>query len=102
MTPKLGQNQMSELKETKKTKVISLYEETSKQNYVKIKGQNRKKHRKWKLFNYMNSPKTVVKPYPNLKNSPLGPQKVKNDPKSKSKSKVKIERSIENKFCSVI
>ena len=30
-------------------------------------------------------PKTVFEPYPNPKNSPLGPQKVKNDPKIKSK-----------------
>jgi len=30
-------------------------------------------------------PKTVVKPYPNPKNSPLGPQKIKNDPKIKQK-----------------
>ena len=29
-------------------------------------------------------------------NSQLGPQKVKNDPKIKSRSKVKIERNIEN------
>ena len=36
-------------------------------------------------------PKTVVEPYPNPKNSPLGTQKVKNDSKIKSKSKVRIE-----------
>ena len=42
-------------------------------------------------------PKTDVKPYPNPKNSPLGPQKVKSDPKIKSKSKVRIEGTIENK-----
>ena len=30
------------------------------------------------------------------KNSPLGPQKVKNYPKINSKSKVRVERSIEN------
>ena len=29
--------------------------------------------------------------------SPLGPQQVKNDPKIKSKSKVRIEENIENK-----
>ena len=34
------------------------------------------------------------------KNRPLGPQKVKNDPKIKSKSKVRIEGTIENKSCS--
>ena len=30
-------------------------------------------------------PKTEFEPFPNLKNSPLGPQKLKNDPKIKSK-----------------
>ena len=58
MAPKLSQNQMSVLKETKKMKV---------------------------------DPETIVEPYPNPKNSPLGPQKVKNDPNIKSKSNVRIE-----------
>ena len=31
MTPKLSQNQMSELEETKKMKVVQLHNETSKQ-----------------------------------------------------------------------
>ena len=34
------------------------------------------------------------------KNSPLGPQKVKNDPKIKTKIKVKKEGTIENKSVS--
>ena len=38
-----------------------------------------------------------MEPPPNPKNSPLGPQKVKNDPKIKLKSKVRIEETIENK-----
>ena len=33
-------------------------------------------------------------------NSQLGPQKVKNDPKIKSKSNVRIEGNIENESCS--
>ena len=45
-------------------------------------------------------PKTVVVPYSNPKVRPLGPKKVKNDPKIKSKSKVWIERNIENESCS--
>ena len=45
-------------------------------------------------------PKTVFEPYPNLKNSPLGPQKYKNDPKIKSKSNVRMEGNIENDCCS--
>ena len=36
-------------------------------------------------------------PFPNPNNSLLGPQKVKNDPKIKSKSRVSIEGTIENK-----
>ena len=55
-----------------KTKVLSLYEETPKQ----------------------------FEPYPYPKNGPSGPQKAQNDPKIKSKSKVKIEGTIENKSCS--
>ena len=51
MTPKLSQNEMSELKEN----------ENWSTTWV--------------------DPKTVVEPYPNPKNSPLGPQKVKNTPK---------------------
>ena len=45
-------------------------------------------------------PKTVFEPYPNPKNSPLGPQKVKKDPKIKSKSKVRIEGTVETETCS--
>ena len=42
------------------------------ENWVKIKCQNWRKHRKWKLFNYMSGPKKkVFDPYPNPKNSPL-------------------------------
>ena len=44
--------------------------------------------------------KTAFEPFPNPKNSPLGPQKVKNDPKNKSKSNVRIEGNIENESCS--
>ena len=45
-------------------------------------------------------PKTVFEPFPNPKNSPLGPQKVKNDPKIKSKVNARIERNKENESCS--
>ena len=45
-------------------------------------------------------PKTVFEPYPKPKNSPLGPQKVKNKPKIKSKSNIKIVGDIENLCCS--
>ena len=38
-------------------------------------------------------------PYSNPKNTPLGPQKFKNDPKIKSNSKVRIEGIIENGSC---
>ena len=42
-----------------------------------------------------------VEPYPDPKNSPFRPQKVKNDPKIKSKSKFIIGGTIENKNCSI-
>ena len=42
-------------------------------------------------------PKTVIEAYPNPKISPLGHQKVKNDPKIESKSKVGIEGIKEDK-----
>ena len=73
MTQKLSQNKMSELKKNKE-------DERCSTTYV--------------------DPKTVVEPYSNPKNSPLGPQKVKNDPKIKSKSNVKTEGNIENESCS--
>ena len=62
---------MSELKERKKIKVIQLHEQTPKHF--------------WTLL------------HPNI--SPLGPQKVKKDPKIKSKSNVKIEGNVENDSC---
>ena len=45
-------------------------------------------------------PKTVFEPFPNPKNSPLGPQKVKNDPKIKSKWNIRIEKNKEDESCS--
>ena len=42
----------------------------------------------------------MFEPFPNPKNNPLGPQKVKNDPKIKQKSNVRIERNKENESCS--
>ena len=64
---------MKEQKQSKthKTKVVSLYEETPKQ----------------------------LNPTPAPKNNPLWPQKVKNDPKIKSKSNVGAEGNIENERC---
>ena len=44
--------------------------------------------------------KTVFEAYPNPKNSPLGPQKFKKAPKTKLKSKVRIEGDIENEIYS--
>ena len=46
----------------------------------------------------MSKPQNSFEPYPNPKNSRFGPQKVKNDPKIKSKSKVRIEGTIEKKL----
>ena len=44
--------------------------------------------------------KTDLEHYTDPNNNPLGHQKVKNDPRIKSKSKVRIEENIENKRCS--
>ena len=49
---------------------------------------------------YEEIPKQILNPSPDPKNNPLGPEKVKNDPKFKSKSKVRIKEAIENKDCS--
>ena len=44
-----------------------------------------------KSYQYiLGEPKPVFEPYPNPKDRPLGLQKVKNDPKIKSKSNVRI------------
>ena len=63
------------------------------------KNKIRHKMPKAKLLVYMRR-KTVFEPYPNPKNSPLWPQKVKIDPNIKSKSKVRFRGTIENKSCS--
>ena len=47
-------------------------------------------------------PKTAFEPYPNPKNSPLGPQKAKNDPKIMSTTNVRIQGNVENKSYSAI
>ena len=44
----------------------------------------------------MSRPQNIFEPFHSAKNSLLGPKKVKNDPKSKSKSNVKIERNKED------
>ena len=63
---------MSDLKKSLKMKAIQLHELTPKQ--------------------FSNST-------PSKRNSPLGPQKVKKDPKIKSKSNVRMEGNIENISC---
>ena len=73
MTLKLSQNQKSEVTKTIERKIFT---------------------------NIWVDPKTVLEPYHDPKNSPLEPQKVKNDPKIKSKSDIRIEKYIENKSCS--
>ena len=49
----------------------------------------------------MCRPQNFFEPFPNPKNSPLGPQKVKNDPKTKSESNVRIEKKKEDESCSI-
>ena len=48
----------------------------------------------------MSRPQNIFELFPNPKNSPLGPKKVKNDPKIKSKSIIRMEGSKENKSLS--
>ena len=45
------------------------------------------------------TPKQLSNPTPTPK-KPIGPQKINNYPKIKLKSKVRIERNIENESCS--
>ena len=71
MTPKLSENQNLQLKKVKKIKVVQL------------------------------DPKTVFEHYPYPKNRPLGLQKVKKDPKIKSKSNIRIEGNIEKKVAAI-
>ena len=47
----------------------------------------------------MARPQNSFEPYPDPKNSPLGPWKVKNDPNFKQKSRVKINETLENNRC---
>ena len=47
----------------------------------------------------LGDPKIVFEPYPNPKNSPLGPQTVKNDPKIEPKLNVRVEGNKENESC---
>ena len=57
----------------------------------------------WFVGNYRVSPNFLVMLglvlWLGCDNSPLGHQKVKNDPKIKSKSNVRTEGNIENKSC---
>ena len=71
MTPNSNQNQISELSETLKMKVV-----------------------------HMSRPQNSNRTLPKPKNSSLGPQKVKNDAKIEQKSNVRIERNEENESCS--
>ena len=50
----------------------------------------------------MSRPQNGSQTFPQPQNSPLGPQKVKNDHKLESKSNVRIGGNIENECCSTI
>ena len=114
---------MSELKETKKMKVIQLHEPTPKQfsnptptqkiapqSPKKSKmtpklSQNQmselKKRRKRKLFNYMSRSKNRFRTLPQPQKQPIRAPKIKNDPKIKQKkSNIRIEENIQNESCS--
>ena len=66
MTPKLHPNKTSELKETKKIKVVQLYEYTLKKG---------------------------VEPYTTPKIAHQGPKKVKNDPKNNQNQRTKLKET---------
>ena len=55
-----------------------------------------------KVVHLHESTQIFFKSYLNPKNSPVRPQKVKNDLKIMSKSKVEFEENIENRSCSTI
>ena len=48
----------------------------------------------------MSGPQNSFRILPQHQNSPLGPQKVKNDPNIKLKSNARVEGNIENESCS--
>ena len=50
----------------------------------------------------MSGPEKSLKPHIEPKNSPLGPKKVKNSPKIKPNSNVRIKGNKENKSCYTI
>ena len=52
---------------------------------------------KQKLFIYLRRPQNSFEPHPDPKNRPLGSQKIKNNPKIKSESNVRIEGTKGNK-----
>ena len=124
-TPELGQNKKSELNGVWKIKVAQLYELTLKQclnitqtqiwpsGALKPKmspklgqnySQNWGEYIKQNLFSYMKRPRNSVWTIltQTQKNSPLVAQKSQKGPKIRSKIKVKIEGSIENKNYSAI
>ena len=53
------------------------------------------------MFYYMSTPRNSFWTQPHYKNSPLGPQKVKNSHNIKSKSNSRFEGNIENESCSI-
>ena len=89
---------MSDLKETKKIKVVQ-YKKSPLGPQKVINDPNFKSKSKFLIKGTKENkncsttrvhPKTVFEPYPKPKNSLLEPQKVKNDPKINSKSNVRI------------
>ena len=77
---------------------------TNTHHHLKLKttrsSRNRDILRNKIYLSIQGEPKTVFKPYPNPKNRPWGPQKVKNDPQIRSKSNVRIEGNMKNESSS--
>ena len=121
-SPKLSKNQISEMTETYKMKVVQLHEQTPKHFLTLPNPENRplgpKKSKitpklsqnqrselietkKMKVVQLHEYPKTVCEPYPNPKSSLVGPQKNRKGPPKLSKnSNIRNDGNIQNESCS--
>ena len=120
MIPKLGQNQMSELKEIQKMKVVQIHQQTPKKlpnptltpkitdqgskskNYPKIKS-NSNVGIEGNIDNEscLSRPQNSCRNLLQLQKQPIRAPKCKNDSKIKSKSNARIQGNIENESCSI-
>ena len=74
--------------------------ETNDKPSIPIKAAPLQQNNRLKVTMQSRPQESFLTPLKSPKSSPLGPQKVKNDHKIKSKSNVRIEGNIENESCS--